>query len=95
MKFIIDNKVYDTEKSEKIIKYTKQYPLEGPLGLIIYPRRDTILYRTKKGNWFSMATKNFDKKIAYKETDDTVKKLLKSLDEVELYNKYFGTLEEA
>lgn len=95
MKFIIDNKVYDTEKSEKIIKYTKQYPLEGPLGFIINPRYDTVLYRTRKGNWFSVAMKNFDKKIAYKETNDTVKKLFKSLDEVELYNKYFGTLEEA
>lgn len=37
MRFIIDSKVYDTEKSERIIKYKKEYPLEGPLGLIIEP----------------------------------------------------------
>ncbi|MCI1944050.1 hypothetical protein [Clostridium luticellarii] len=95
MRFIIDSKVYDTEKSERIIKYKKEYPLEGPLGLIIEPKYDTILYRTRRGNWFSVAIKSFDKKVAYKESNDTVKKLFKSLNEVELYNKYFGTLEEA
>lgn len=95
MIFIIEDKGYDTEKSEKIVGYYKSYPMELLTGYIVYIRRKTTLYRTDKGNWFSVSEGDREKYQGYRETEDSVKELLKQLTERDLYSRYFGELEEA
>jgi hypothetical protein len=97
MKFIIESKIYDTdtEKSEKIIEYRKLYKVGNFLGRDMFCRYETSLYKTKKGNWFEVARRNSDEYNASKLTEEDVKQVFKALDEVDLYNKYFGELEEA
>lgn len=95
MTFIIEDKIYNTETSEKVIKYRKPYPVELIIGGTIYIKHETILYRTKKGNWFSVKKGDYDTYTAYQETEESVKKLLEQLNAIDVYNKYFEQLEEA
>ncbi|MNO04764.1 hypothetical protein D3C81_2259010 [compost metagenome] len=54
-----------------------------------------VLYRTQKGNWFSVRETESKKFIAYTETDGSVKEIFSNLNEVELIEKYFDVIEEA
>lgn len=95
-KFIMNEKVYDTETSEKVIEYLKYYPLESKiLGRTMYIKRSTALYKTKKGAWFSVSEHDGNKLEAHREDEITVKKVFTDLNRVELFNKYFDKLEEA
>lgn len=96
-RFIINEKIYDTSKMERIGKVTRAFPafeltkqLFGPGACV---RRECDLFRSKKGNWL----------LVY-ETDSTYNG--QAIDEAEArsllmrsnYKKYvsmFGELEEA
>lgn len=51
MKTIIDNKIYDTEKCEKIYKYIKKVKDVTRLGIPSYISRHAIIFKTKKGTY--------------------------------------------
>lgn len=93
MKFIIDKKIYDTEKAELIIEYTSKEPNRMVPQLL-----DTIsceLYITKKGNWFEVSEK-YDKRKCKAVEGGYVKSVFRSLNNVVLFDKYFkNELEEA
>jgi DNA-directed RNA polymerase specialized sigma subunit len=94
MQFIIDEKIYDTDKSELICEYAKPCIVKN-IFMEMKINRKAKLYRTQKGNWFSAIEGDSDKLFAEKETEDYVKNIFRHNGAVELYNKYFTELEEA
>ena len=98
LKFIIDDKIYDTEKSTKMIDFRKEIIKTFNLVGSEYKQafwKKASLYRTFKGNWFSTVENGDNQYNGYKESDESVKEILKDLNQIKLYNKYFGHLEEA
>lgn len=98
MIFILDDKKYDTDKSEVVLKYREKF--EGMIlwGRQLYDLCPMTLYKTQKGNWFSVREieKNGLKSyVAYKHTKASVKEILSNLNKVELIEKHFENLEEA
>ena len=51
MKYLLNNKVYDTEKAEEILKYIKTIEQKSIFGLYSYPKYEHTLYKTQKGNF--------------------------------------------
>jgi len=92
-KCIIDNKIYDTEKAHKIVEYTRyRLNLFGVETIEV----KGILYKTQKDNWFSVYADNrTGRPYVIVKTEDEVKKILKDENAFELYEKYFGKLDEA
>ena len=93
MKAIIDNKLYDTEKAEKLIEFkrsgTKTVECWGALMNLPY-RHDITLYKTAKGNYFEVDEVDNVIRVV---TEEQVKKLLTNIDP-DLYIKLFGEVEE-
>lgn len=79
MKFIIDNKVYDTEKSEKI------YELN-------FLSNSVKVFMTKKRNFFKVLQTGTAPPKAISILEDEVKRFLKA--DYDTYLKIFGELEE-
>ena len=91
MKYIIDHKVYDTEKSTEIIKYTQGIEHKG-LFVTTYPRYEHTLYKSQKGQFFVHIGKYVGRTdISYKED---AKKTLEELNEINKYIEIFGEIEE-
>ena len=92
MKYVIDGKMYDTETSEVILIY-KIRNLDVFLFSARFTPCDVYLYKTKKGNYFTLKVLP-DRTITSVVSEDTVKKILLEHN----YDKYaelFGPLEEA
>ena len=88
----MDGKMYDTETSEVILRY-KTRDLDVFLFSAGFTSCDVYLYKTKKGNYFTLKVLP-DKTITNVVSEDTVKKILLEHN----YDKYaelFGPLEEA
>lgn len=94
LKFIIENKVYDTENADEILKFSKSYPTKE-LGDTIHQDREVVLYKTKKGNWFTVVQMPDGKYECRTESKSNIKRILKGLNEVEIYTYHFEGLEEA
>lgn len=100
-RYLLNNKVYDTEKSKEIIRYTKPIKFSG-LILDTYPKYRHILYQTPKGNFFVhvgeyVGSSNFsygDKDYIELLSADEVKEILNQLNAIEKYKKIFNDLEE-
>lgn len=102
MRYLLNNKVYDTEKAEKILTYIKPIEYTGIFGYHSYPKYRHTLYKTNKENFFvhigeyvgktDVAFSNKDEiKLI---SDEEVKDILNQLNEVEIYKKLFNDLEE-
>jgi len=88
----MDGKLYDTETSEVILRY-KTRNLDVFLFSARFTPCDVYLYKTKKGNYFTLKVLP-DKTITNVVSEDTVKKIL--LDHnYDKYAELFGPLEEA
>ncbi len=88
----MDGKMYDTETSEVILRY-KTRNLDVFLFSARFTPCDGYLYKTKKGNYFTLKVLP-DKTITNVVSEDTVKKIL--LDHnYDKYAELFGPLEEA
>lgn len=88
----MDGKMYDTETSEVILRY-KTRDLDVFLFSARFTPCDVYLYKTKKGNYFTLKVLP-DKTITNVVSEDTVKEILLEHN----YDKYaelFGPLEEA
>lgn len=94
MRFIIDGKIYDTEKAELIIKFIKGWSIPTIIGEMTL-RKSTKLYKTEIGNWFAVAEADYDKYHVEVESEDEVKKILGNCGAIGIYNEHFGQLEEA
>jgi len=93
MTFIIDKKTYDTDKAELVLEYYESYPMALMPTLRI--EKITKLFRTTKGNWFSVRKGDYDRYYAEKQTSENVQNIFSRKGKIELYNKYFDALEEA
>lgn len=88
----MDGKMYDTETSEVILRY-KTRDLDVFLFSARFTSCDVYLYKTKKGNYFTLKVLP-DRTITNVVSEETVKKILPDHN----YDKYaelFGPLEEA
>lgn len=92
MKFIVNDKIYDTDKAEKVFNYRRTFPLTLAPQFCIW--RDMELYRTAKGNWFSLKSEDYGKVTCIAHTVEEVKEIFKKCNRDELYFQYFGDLEE-
>ena len=100
-KYLLNNKVYDTDKAEEVIKYKKTIEHNG-LFCKTYPEYRHTLYKTQKGQFFVHIGEyvgDFD--VSYNNKDyielldiDEVKDILNRLNAIEQYKKFFDDLEE-
>ena len=100
MKQIIDNKIYDTEKADKIYDFRRKVKGDECIlwpGHYFYYWTNAQVYKTKKGNYFLHLDKaeGYDEKIETI-TEEKVKELIKELNP-DKYLELFGSvdLEEA
>jgi len=97
MKAIIDNKIYDTDKADKIFSYQHKNSAPTIIKNLYYNFWENAdIYKTKKGNYFTY----FSNTEGYKEkfrietvSEEQVKLLIAQLDPV-TFIKIFGELEE-
>lgn len=97
MKKIINNKLYDTEKGEKIFSF-RQKRKTGNIGdFNLYKWFYVEVYKTKKNNYFfygyikdSLDNKEFLEVVS----EENIKEIMKELDP-DKYIKLFGEIEEA
>ena len=96
MIFIINNLKYDTDKMEIISRKCRvQYPSAFYSDFVNQYGRETILWKSKKGNWL-ITYKKCSNGTVYAEalTSTQAMSLLVQYD-VETYEKIFGEIEEA
>ena len=93
MKFIVNGKIYDTDKAEKVLDYKRSFQ-NGRLPQLSI-MCNTELFRTAKGNWFSLKSEDYGKVTCIAHTVEEVKEIFKKCNRDELYFQYFGDLEEA
>lgn len=101
MRYLLNNKVYDTEKAQEIIKYIKPIEHNG-LFFKTYPKYRHTLYKTQKGKFFVHIGEYIgNPDISYVDKDyiellsaDEVKEVLNKLNEIEKYEEIFDDLEE-
>lgn len=96
MKKIINNKLYDTEKAEKIFSYRRKY--KGPAmafmpGYFYYHWADIDVYKTIHNNYFLLVDKDGEKNLEYIE-EEKLKSIIRELD-ADKYIELFGRVDEA
>ncbi|HII4398247.1 TPA: hypothetical protein ACY4Q9_002901 [Clostridium perfringens] len=84
MQFIIGDKLFDTKKAELVCEFKTIRHFNGVW-------LDQTLYKTKKNNWFIVDEDSKCSSII----ESRARELLRELNNVELYEKYFEKLEEA
>ena len=97
-RFIINEKLYDTAKMERIGKVTKAFPASEWEKQLFGPgacrRRECDLFRSAKGNWLLVCEKDGATKTGYAITESEARDLLMRSD-YKTYVSMFGELEEA
>ena len=98
MKAIINNKIYDTDKCESLFTYHRRILKKG-LCCDYYVWYKAKILKTTKGTYLRYTNKPLEK--CYEDinelviiTEEEVKKVLIELNEIDLYQKEFGKLEE-
>lgn len=98
MKAIINNKIYDTDKCESLFTYHRRILKKG-IFYDYYVWYEAKILKTTKGTYLRYTNKPLEK--GYEDinelviiTEEKVKKVLIELNEVTLYEKEFGKLEE-
>ncbi len=102
MRYLLNNKIYDTEKAQKIMTYTKSVPYKDVFGFTAYPRYNHTLYKTTKGQFFVHIGKYVQESpIPYHDNDyieliseEEVKEILNKLNDIDKYIELFKDLEE-
>lgn len=97
-RFIINEKVYDTAKMERIGKVIKAFPASEWEKQLFGPeachRRECDLFRSAKGNWMLVYENDWSQKTGYAITESEARDLLMRSD-YKTYVSMFGELEEA
>ena len=97
MKKIIDNKLYDTEKAEKIFNFRQQRKTGNFGDYNFYSWFNVEVYKTKKNNYFFYGyIKDIldNKEFLEVVSEENVKDVMKELDP-DKYIILFGDIEEA
>lgn len=98
MKKIINNKLYDTEKGEKIFNFRKRRKTGNFGDYNFYSWFNVEVYKTKKNNYFfyGCIKDSLDNKKEFLEvvSEKKVKDIMKELDP-DKYIELFGEIEEA
>lgn len=99
MRFIINEKVYDTDKMTLIGKVRKWYKFTDWFSVIFFGKNygktyDCQLYRSQKGNYLLTHESNVGTICGEAISEDEAKTLLLQSDYA-AYSKIFGELEEA
>lgn len=95
---IIDNKIYDTEKTTELYEYIHKYPKKTIFGTTITYTEKVKVFKTKKGNYFNYfypdEKDNLDwsRERIESTTELEFKELLKDIDPKK-YIELFGNLE--
>lgn len=93
MRLIVNNKIYDTEKSELLCTFHKRWEVKT-IVCTMYPLRETELYRTAKGAYFLICKKDYDG-ICIEVIDEDMAKNYLMYNNYDKYAEMFGALEEA
>lgn len=102
MRYLLNNKIYDTEKAKEIIKYIKPIKHKSIFGYYFYPQYRHTLYKTTKGQFFVHIGEYVGKSdISYSNKDyieliseEEVKEILNKLNDIDKYIELFNDLEE-
>lgn len=93
-RFIMDNKMFDTETAEKLCEWSMQWEIYySILGRNLYPHYDTTLYRTKKGNYFCVGLLDSGRLKAQLLSEEEAKSIL-MIHNYEKYCELYSPLEE-
>ena len=94
MRFIVDNKIYDTDKAELLAEGERKYEEKSfLLQCTFYPSYETKLYKTEKGNYFFVYKSDLYHCIEV--TDEETAKGWLMYKNYPKYVELFGELEEA
>ena len=93
MKLIVDYKIYDTEKSELLCTFQKRWKMKTFCS-VMYPLRETKLYRTAKGAYFLTCSEDYHRPDIEVIEEDAAKEYL-MYNNYDKYAEMFGELEEA
>ena len=96
MQYLVNNRIYDTEKADKIISYSKSLEINRLGCLTIYKKYKHTLYKTKKDRYFFffLDYKHIESEEIELLTETEVKDLLCELNAIDEYIDLFGELEE-
>lgn len=99
MRKIIDNKVYDTDNCDLLINYFEMVEHKMFLGPSSYVYHEAKIYKTKKGTYLKYIGRAKETGWSSRNklnivNEEQLKRILIDLDEIELYEKEFGKLEE-
>lgn len=99
MKKIISNKIYDTDKCDLLISYFEKVEHKMMIIPSAYIFHEAKIYKSKKGTYLKYIGRA--KETGWSSKDELtiidkkdLKELLINLNEIEVYEKEFGSLEE-
>lgn len=96
MIFVIDNLKYDTDKMEIISRKCRYlYPADLYGDFVNNYGRETILWKSKKGNWLITYKKGSNSTVYAEALTSTQAMSLLVQYDLETYEKIFGEIEEA
>ena len=93
MKLIVNYKIYDTEKSELLCTFDKRWKIKTFCS-VMYPLRETKLYRTTKGAYFLTCREDYNRPDIEVIEEAAAKEYL-MYNNYDKYAEMFGELEEA
>lgn len=94
MKFIYSGKLYDTENSEIITTFKRNWSIKVRANTYDHVDLSTRIYQTKKGVFYIVAQYR-NKAVFDVITKSEVKDILEEKNDVNSYEKLFGKLQEA
>lgn len=100
MRKIINEKLYDTDKCEKIIEYLEPVKRKNLLNVEYYVKCYACVYKTKKGSYIKHIGEPVGSAFETRKpsleiiTADELKKILLELNAIDTYIKEFGEVEE-
>lgn len=53
------------------------------------------LYRTERGNWFSVSKEDYGEQAGHLETEESVKRIFEATNNIEAFERFFGEVEKA
>ena len=98
-RFVINNKLYDTEKMRHVANVRKWYELDGWLDQALFGKgmgrmHDCKMYRSEKGNFLLVRQGDYNTLIGEAITETEAKSLLMQYD-LPAYTSLYGAIEEA
>ena len=93
MREIINNKIYDTERAEKIVEFRRKIPVTTLFGEDSEMWVDCELYKTKKGSWFEVVGVNVRGTFIKAIWEEGAKERMRF--HPDIYQEHFNDTEEA